>query len=374
MNRQKFFCFAIVVGLFLQIIPSMDVQEYVFAENQQRQKSDNQTVVNRTVAPKQPGTQAVQSSVPFLFTQQADVHQKLFEFTPADPQCKNFNITLGTNGKGPTGRDNKILAWGYNQNVYGDREATDRPSLAYYLETFYEQPNKDAWMETYVQYVPAKGGTTIRPFMTSINRETGQTNSLMQFDYLSLENQTRKQMAYIMTNGIHVSNPDFSFYKLTNNKAFLYQKLAGTSETRFAGFYLDSNNNWLTENAGLQIPAQNKLGVGIVPAATLHVNGNEQHLITTVTGGINLDNHHTVLCSNATEPFQVTLPPASVLIAGRQYTIKNIGAAAVTVSGASKTELIDGSATRVLAQWAAITVQCGTTDGKTYQWFITARN
>jgi hypothetical protein len=61
-------------------------------------------------------------------------------------------------------------------------------------------------------------------------------------------------------------------------------------------------------------------------------------------------------------------------IAGRQYTIKNIGPATVTVSCASKTERIDGSATRVLDQWAAITVQCGTIDGTTYQWFITARN
>lgn len=60
----------------------------------------------------------------------------------------------------------------------------------------------------------------------------------------------------------------------------------------------------------------------------------------------------TIVCNKGTA-MTITLPVASG--GGKWFTIKNIGAGVVTVDG-NASDTIDGSATRDMAQWDAITV------------------
>jgi hypothetical protein len=355
---------------------------------------------------------------------------------------------MGSNGQGSAERDNKIFSWGYNQNEYGHLELKGGPSLAYYIETFYQEPDGNQWMETYIQFVNHNDNSTIRPFMTSINRKTYHINSKITADYLTIDRHDGRQLCYFDPNGFFLTRSNAAIYKNHNNQpAFLQRKADGINyacllkldnQDRLAfdiplyvaaapgksipitagftepgagpalqlthlnadrsgasiswrnetmevariqeqcrdgafslSFYTSSAEGSLSNK--MTLSGSGALGLGTVnPASTLHVKGNEQHLVTTVTGATTLDTHHTVMCNNATVPFTVTLPPASAWIAGRQYTIKNIGAAAVTVAGAGGIERIDGAAKKVLPQWAAVTVQCGTTNDTEHQWFITA--
>ena len=102
---------------------------------------------------------------------------------------------------------------------------------------------------------------------------------------------------------------------------------------------------------------------GIVTAITVG-GGNIITAVTPVTNTyLVLTSDSTVVCNRATA-FAVTLPPAVTAIIGLSFTIKNIGVGSVTVTAdaTGTADLIDGAATKVLATWAAVTVQCSAAD------------
>lgn len=76
------------------------------------------------------------------------------------------------------------------------------------------------------------------------------------------------------------------------------------------------------------------------PTSTLEVNGSFGTKITTVTSGTTLGTGDAIVLCNSNISFPVTLPTA-VGIAGRMYTIKNIGNAAVSVETTLQ-QTIDG--------------------------------
>ncbi|MFC1410522.1 hypothetical protein ACEZCY_14790 [Streptacidiphilus sp. N1-12] len=78
---------------------------------------------------------------------------------------------------------------------------------------------------------------------------------------------------------------------------------------------------------------------------------------TTVTGNYTLSFLDEVVLVDASADSTQTLPTALSFPARKRITIKNLTAHTVTVAPAAGGQLIDGAATKTVAQWAAITLQ-----------------
>jgi hypothetical protein len=174
--------------------------------------------------------------------QLTDVSQKFFSFSPANTVNGKFNFSMGTNGVWPgSSRQNKVFSWGYNQKHDSTPEKAGEPTLAWFIEAFYAPSVGNEFIETYIQYIDSAGTGVFRPIMFSINRNTKQTDSLINATHLQFFNPVTGNQYLSFADYAITLYSGLQIYSDTNNTyPFLQKNAAG--DNFIAPFKINASN------------------------------------------------------------------------------------------------------------------------------------
>jgi hypothetical protein len=119
-----------------------------------------------------------------------------------------------------------------------------------------------------------------------------------------------------------------------------------------------SSQNTLT--TAITIDSAQQVGIGsTTPASTLHVQGNVQGLVTSVSADTTLGAHYIVAVDDSGASKTMTLPAASSTIIGRIYRIKKQSASNSTIIARAGSDTIDGATSYTLTtQYQAVDIIC----------------
>lgn len=136
----------------------------------------------------------------------------------------------------------------------------------------------------------------------------------------------------------------------------------GTTFTQGSVLYVGSAGAYSQDNSHLYYDSTNAfLGIGTAaPKSILHVNGNFQQKVSTLTSNTSLDNTTVIMGDATSGTFTVSLPDCVSNIFGREYHIKKIDSSANSVTiGIVSDDTIDGlTSYSMTTQYASISVVC----------------